>query len=445
MIQDILSNCKNPSQFWRTIRSFRTNSNCGNAVKLSDWENFYQSALPHRTPNSSQQIFTNIVSELDALFAINELKDSLSSLSIGKSPGPDYIPNVLLKNLPDNMLSALLEIFNKALLSGNSPVVWSAIEMVMIFKKGERELPINYRGIALINTITKLFTSMLCRRITSWAESNNKLPESQAGFRKGRGCLNQIFTRMAVIQIKLRTKGGKRFALFVDFQRAFDSIPHDKLWEKLHLLGLSARVLNILRSIYDKAKMKVRTPDGYTKYFEVTQGVLQGDILSPLLFALYISDLDLYMIEQGCNTVGLGGYNSLVNLLLADDTVVLSESKLSLQHKIDVLSTYCKINDLTINLSKTKIIVFRKSGPLCKSLKWYLDNKLIEIVKSYTCLGIVFSSSGRFYEAMADRMGKARAALSNVLELEQKCSTYSYNGRCKIFDSICVSTLVYAC
>ncbi|CAG7835902.1 unnamed protein product [Allacma fusca] len=189
--------------------------------------------------------------------------------------------------------------------------------------------------------------------------------------------------------------------------------------------------------------MKIRASNGSTKFYDITRGVLQGEILSPLLFALFISDLDKVLQNNECAPVSLGGSQSVNMLMFADDIVTLAGSKQSLQHKINCLSKYCESNELEINLSKTKDIVFRKGGKLCKSHKWYLSDKSIEIVKNNTYLGIVFSSSGVFYDAMLDRSSKAKRAVGNVVQLGARASMYSWAGRCKIFDTICKNSLLY--
>jgi hypothetical protein len=113
----------------------------------------------------------------------------------------------------------------------------------MLYKKGDALDPMNYRPIALLNTLLKLFTQLLQRRITNWATSNNLLQKAQGGFRKGRGCDDQIFCLNAALQLNTRKKKRKVFALFVDFERAFSSIPQDKLWKQLFKLGLSGKII----------------------------------------------------------------------------------------------------------------------------------------------------------------------------------------------------------
>lgn len=126
------------------------------------------------------------------------------------------------------------------------PPEWSKTLMTMLQKKGDRKNPGNYHGIALCNTMLKLFTSIILKRLTIWTDDCNILVEGQSGFRKGRSCLDNIFTLNAVVSLHLRLPGRHIYAVFVDFKRAFDSVNHDLLWSKLHHLGISVRIVQVL-------------------------------------------------------------------------------------------------------------------------------------------------------------------------------------------------------
>ena len=88
----------------------------------------------------------------------------------------------------------------------------------------------------------------------------------------------------------LNQKGGKVFALFVDFKRAFPSVSHDILWRKLYKFGLSTKLIEVIKNLYSKAKIKIKTDSGTTEEIDVTEGVMQGKILSPILFAIFLAD-----------------------------------------------------------------------------------------------------------------------------------------------------------
>lgn len=97
----------------------------------------------------------------------------------------------------------------------------------------------------MVNCITKIFTNILTNRITQWAEESNLLPEFQSGFRKHRSCVDNIFVLNALVQNRLNSKGGKFYALFVDFSNAFPSISHNLLWSKLYKLGVGYKIIKI--------------------------------------------------------------------------------------------------------------------------------------------------------------------------------------------------------
>ncbi|CAG7827288.1 unnamed protein product, partial [Allacma fusca] len=142
--------------------------------------------------------------------------------------------------------------------------------------------------------------------------------------------------------------------------------------------------------------------------------------------------------------VALGGLSSVNHLLLADDNVTIAESKMGLQKKIDALSDYCVENFLSINLSKTKVIVFRNGGKLLNSWKWQLKGEQIEVVPEYTYLGVKFSASGSFRSAGKEMKRKAIATIGPALKMLSLSRTDSWESRIKILDSVVIPTMTYA-
>lgn len=129
----------------------------------------------------------------------------------------------------------------------------------MIYKKGDPENPQNFRGISLINIITKIFTSILEKRLSHWAEESNILNEGQAGFRKRRGCVDNIFNLYTAVCMNIRFDKTKVYATFADFKYCFDSICHKLLWRKLFTLRVSGKIIRVLRHMYNNATMKIKT------------------------------------------------------------------------------------------------------------------------------------------------------------------------------------------
>ena len=188
-----------------------------------------------------------------------------------------------------------------------------------------------------------------------WAEANNKLNEAQFGFRGGRRTTDPIFILSTAIQAH-KKKRKPLYACFVDFAKAFDSVKHKLLWNKLAGMGVSTKILNLLQSMYGKASCRVTANNTLSSSFPCRKGVRQGCNLSPLLFCLYISDLESYLEINSPGHVTLE--NLKVQLLLfADDLVLLADSEQGLQNSMNRLDEFCNIWDMKINIQKTNVVI----------------------------------------------------------------------------------------
>jgi len=192
-------------------------------------------------------------------------------------------------------------------------------------------------------------------RLVYWAEVNCKLNEAQFGFREGRRTTDPIFILSTAMQA-YKKKRKPLYACFVDFAKAFDSIKHSLLWKKLADMGVSTKILNILQSMYGKASCRVTANNVLSSSFPCRKGVRQGCNLSPLLFSLYISDLESYLATNSAGNVTLANLKAQL-LLFADDLVLVADSESGLQDSMDRLDEFCNTWDLKINTEKTKVVI----------------------------------------------------------------------------------------
>lgn len=125
-------------------------------------------------------------------------------------------------------------------------------------------------------------------------ERNSLLPEGQGGFRKGRGTMDNIFILNHVIQ-REKGKGEKVYAMFVDLRATFDNVDRNKLWGILQDKGIEEQLIRRIRSLYKETRVRIRTKEGTSSSFNTKKGVRQGCVLSPILFNLYIADVDKYL------------------------------------------------------------------------------------------------------------------------------------------------------
>lgn len=189
-----------------------------------------------------------------------------------------------------------------------------------------------------------------------------------------------------------------------------DTIP-TFLWQKLKLIGFPDQLVRILVFIYSITYVYIRTATGLTKPIKVKKGVLQGESLSPYLFNLYINDIEKVFDNMESTGIRVNNTRTVHILMYADDMAVVTSDPISLQRKINKLGSYFDSNELSVNLNKTQVVVFRNGGKLSKDDSFYWNKYKIQVVKSYTYLGIVMTSSGHFRDASENRIKKGLAAV----------------------------------
>lgn len=164
----------------------------------------------------------------------------------------------------------------------------------------------------------------------------------QSGFIAGRSCVDNTFVLLSLSQFKLNQIKGKLYSVMIDFRRAFDSIPHNFLWIHLHEIGVSAKIIRILSHFYQNAHLKINVRGTLSNSADITEGVLQGEILSPLLFILYLSDIDEFFRAKGFDGVWINNHTDVIVLLYADDLILFAHSPRDLRFKLILLMNTVK-------------------------------------------------------------------------------------------------------
>lgn len=342
---------------------------------------------------------------LDAPILCDEVVRALAKLKDGKAPGEDRIPYEFFKYAPENFHQMLASSFTNILDSCSPDDSFFTNIIFPILKKGNPNLPDSYRGITFMNCGPKAFMSVLTTRLTNWVEARNKLLEYQAGFRSKYSTVDSIYNLSCIVHLKLN-EGKKVYAFFVDFKAAFDCVPRKALIYKLSCMGVSSKFLNLLSRLYDGTKSAVWNGESLSDYFETRSGVKQGCLLSPLLFALFLNDLH---DELGAG-LNIGETNIRI-LLYADDIVIFADKPHILQLMINRLERYCMNWSMKVNLSKSKIMVFRRGGKLANHEKWTFNRTYVEVVNSYVYLGVKLTPQMSFTEHVEDRSRSAKASV----------------------------------
>ena len=372
-----------------------------------------------------------------------EIKEAISHSKAGKAAGPDLILNELLKSSND-IIPFLLKYFNGLFSNGKYPKEWDKGVIIPLFKKGDPEDPGNYRGITLLSCVSKLYTYILNARLTKWAETNNKILECQAGFRKDYRTTDHIFTLYAIVQKYLLTK-KKLYVAFVDFQKAFDTVNRRVLWNVLIKVGVKGRMYEALKAMYACVKCCVHSASGYTEYFECFQGLKQGCSASPTLFSFLINELASHIITNGVHGIQLShDAIELFLLMFADDLSLLSFSPVGLQGQLNNLHRFSAIYGLQVNLDKTKIIVFRNGGYLSRSEQWFYGQHRIDVVNTYRYLGLDFTTRLSLNSATENLTIKAKKCVVEICRMMWRLGCSSPTIFFKLFDARVVPMLLYA-
>lgn len=442
---------KKPREFWKLFRG--KNSNTQNNLSENDFFEYFKklsSEISENTPDDVSDFMQNFdssqrettFSELDEPISQAEIRSAIQGLKTNKSCGIDDIINEYFKNAAEILIEPLHMLFNRILNSRIFPTQWTTGLIVPIHKKGDFDDTNNYRGITLISCFAKLFTSILNKRLKKWADETDISTDAQFGFKANYSTIDAAFILKYLIDKQLQAK-KKLYCAFVDLKKAFDSVSRLSLWYKLLKCGLDGKIFDIIRSMYKDIKLKVKCLNNLSDFYSCDVGLLQGEIMSPFLFSLFINDIELNLQENIYEGISIEQLQ-LYLLLFADDAVLFSETREGLQKNIDNLENYCRKWNLTVNVEKTKIVVFRKGGVLGQNDHWFYAGQELEIVNNFTYLGIVFSSGGSFMQNTKTLCGKALKAMHQLLQLIKEIET-PIAITLKLFDSLVASVLHYGC
>ena len=197
------------------------------------------------------------INQLYGPFSIREIEQVIKSLKRSKSADLDNNVADFFIDSCDFICPYLCTLFNVIFESGSYPDAWSKGVIVPIFKKGDRKNPANYRGITIVNITAKIFSLCLRNRINKWCESEHIFNEQQYGFRENKSTTDAIFLLHTTIQ-KILSQKSKLYCIFIDYEKAFDTIQRDALWVKLIESGISCKMIQIIKLLYNDVKSCIR-------------------------------------------------------------------------------------------------------------------------------------------------------------------------------------------
>ena len=310
---------------------------------------------------------------------------ALKKLPTKTSCGPDGIPPLIIKKVARSISLPLSKIFDLSVQTGILPNQWLEAKVIPIFKKGENSNPSNYRPISLTVAASKALELIIKAEIMSFLNANKLITTKQHGFLSRRSTLTNVLETLNK-WFKARLNRKNVHCVYIDYAKAFDSVSHPKLLLKLKNYGITGKILQWIKAFLTNRSQFVCIENTKSKTCSVTSGVPQGTILGPILFLLYVNDLNDCIL------------NSEISLYADDakifDTVSYDVPKsFHLQEDLDRIQEWSNRWQLTVAFHKCSVFVF---GNSTDTPEYSLGNIKLDVVNEITDLGFLLSSNHKF-------------------------------------------------
>ena len=317
--------------------------NIGDMVdkKIPQAKSKFSDFLKNSVPNS---IFLSPVDD-------QEISDMFSKIDGSKSCGPNSIPSNLLKEHAKAFFSPVKEMINSSFVEGTFPSILKIAQVCTVFKKGELDLRENYRPISLLSNLSKLFERAMHSRVYNFLESSGLIFDLQFGFRKKHSTSHALLSILDEIRQNL-DKNTFSCGVFVDLEKAFDTVNHNILLKKLEHYGIRNIANRWFESYLSDRKQFVSLGGTNSNNLPITCGVPQGSILGPLLFIIYINDM-----HNAINFSKVHHFADDTNLLFSHKNLKVLRKRVN--SDLELLFDWLCANRLSLNVGKTEFVIFR--------------------------------------------------------------------------------------
>ena len=354
-------------------------------------------------------------------FTIPGIRKLLENLKPHKAAGPDALPPRLLRDLAPQLASPICILFQQFYDTGIIPQAWRDAIVSPVHKKGSKHDPSNYRPVSLTSIICKLQEHIIVSSMLTHLEDHGILNPDQHGFRKRLSTETQLIQAVHDWASTIDAK-GQTDVLFLDFSKAFDTVPHRRLLMKLQHYGIDGKTSNWIATLLRGRRQRVIVNGTGSVWSPVLSGVPQGTVIGPILFLIYINDIT-------CDI------NSRMRLF-ADDSIIYREIRsmedhYKLQDDITKLQTWSERWQMTFKPEKCYVLSITNKRNISKFL-YHINDVALESKDSWKYLGVIIDSKLNWNDHCTEIAAKARQALGLIQRTlhaaTPKCKAIAYKA-----------------
>ena len=362
---------------------------------------------------------------------LSEVEKAVKELKSGKAPGGDQLTSEMIKASDEFGLEVIHKLVNEIY---NASYIPSNMNE-SIFVRIPKTMCTEYRTLSLMSHLLKLILRIILLRNREQFEQEINI--LQSGFMTGKGTRDGIFN-LRMINERYCEMNKEVYLCFIDYEKAFDRVNHEKLIDCLTDIGIDGKDVGLIESLYWTQKAYIRLKENMSDEIKIKRGVRQGCVLSPCLFNLYTEKI--FRQIEDCKGVTIGGLN-INNLRYADDTVLLADTMEDLQAIVNKINDIGKVYSMKINAKKTKLVVISRvaSKP---QVSITIDGTEIEQVAKFTYLGHLITEDGKCDDEIKRRIGIAKTTFCRMNKVLTS-RMISLDTRKRIFQCYILSTLTY--
>ena len=404
----------------------------------------------------------DLIPEMSILPTVAEVNSALKKINTGRAPGLDGIPVEVLVNGGEKILLEIHKMIVNVWQGSAIPQDWVDAILISLYKgKGSKSSCGNYRGISLLEAVGKVFSKLLLDRLSKYI-CPNVLPETQCGFRPGRGTTDMIFAARQ-LQEKSIEHRVKLYQVFVDLTKAFDTVNRPALWIILGKLGCPQHFVNLFESLHSNMKAYVNFNGSLSEPIAVDNGVKQGDIPAPTLFSIFFATMLSYAFKDcevgvflrfrtSGKVFNLRRFNASTKVLLelirellyADDADFVAHAEHDMQLIMDLLSRACQAFGLTISIKKTKVMLTTPPGQPYVEPNIFVNGERLEVVDSFIYLGSTLSRDTSLDAEVNHRVQKATKAFGSLEQRVWSDRSITIRTKISVYQSCVLTSLLYS-